>query len=463
MNYIRSMSNVLGIYIGRSFIEISHKKSKRMAYSLNSIDSQFRSLLTPHQAELNEVAKIEIRTKLPWLVTERKIGSSPAFITTNGLESWLDMNLPMSPEHWSVELKKTASALQKEMIFGLSERTDASGQVVKVPPAEELEFLAEKLKMSEVTHVAIGFLHSYKNPENEKAAAIFFRSKGFTVYASHEYSSDNEERPRFWSAILNAYVDPFLKEKFELILKTLTELGVNAEKIHFAQTPLLQFLEGQRQWLNEKNYVSLGDKIKVPSAKPTIYCGLEDFEVLTPVPTNYRTLSSLGWVSAQSFTPATLQPSPFQRLETNFWGALDWSTNKADSEPGPICLGRGVHPTLMDAMASVYDLTQVDGLSERMNEKTNKKITDSFKAYAKSTHSDLTPSEELLKSAGIAWYSQISNWNEGKKVTLVGPLSKMAYQIFKQLKIESNFILADQKSDEEFYLADILTQDAGRD
>jgi hypothetical protein len=451
------MSNALGIYIGRSFIELSHKKSKRMAYSLNSIDSQFRSLLTPIQDELKPVDRIEIRTKLPWLVTERKIGSAPAFITTNGLESWLDMNLPLTPEHWSVELKKTVSALQKELIFGLSERTDAAGDILKSPPLEELEFLAEKLKLSEVTHVAVGFLHSSKNPENEQIAAKFFREKGFIVYASHEYSIDTEERPRFWSAILNAYVDPFLKEKFDLILKTLTELEVRPEIIHFAEVPLLKFLEGQRQWLNLKNQISLDD------SKFTVYCGLEDFEVLSPAPLAARTMSSLGWVSAQSFTPQTLQPSPFQRLETNFWGALDWSSGRSDSEPGPICLGRGVHPTLMDAMASVYDLTQVDGLAERMNEKTNKKITDSFKAYAKSTQSDQTPSEELLKSAGIAWYTQISNWSENKKVLLVGPLSQMAYSIFKQLKIESSFQLSSKNSKDDFYLSEVLQKEIGRE
>ena len=450
------MSEGLGIYISRSFIELSYKKSShayngRMAYSLNSMESQLKTLIALSEAPLHQTEHIEVRTKLPWLVLERRIGSSPAFLTTSGFESWLDMNLPLGPEHWSTELKKTSSALQKESVFGLNERTSASGEIEQALQLSELEFMAEKLKMSEVSHVAIGFLHSQKNPKHEKMATSFFREKGFQVYASHEVSNDPEERPRFWTAILNAYVAPFLKEKMELVQKTLVELGAKETSTFYNGTSLKDALSGTPVWLSPTQ--------QFKTVEPSLYCGLEDFELLADaraaLPTDHprRVMSPLGWMSGAGFSSETLRPSPTQKLENNFWGALDWSL-RGENESGPIALGRGVQPTVLDALAAQFDISKINGLEDRLNEKVMKRIQDAFKAYSKSVASDTTPVHQILKSVAVAWVTQISQagfLEKKKKLKLIGPLAPATFEILKSLKASSYFELGDS----QFFLSQL--------
>lgn len=430
------MSKEIGLYISRSFIEITidskQNKSKRVTYSLNSIDSQLKALLNSMQVNGADCQAVYFQTKLPWVIVEKKIGSSPAFLTTAGIESWLDMNLPQTPAHWTVDLKKCNSLLQKELIFGVSERTGPDGAISQAVTDAELEFLSEKLKMSEVTHIAIGFLHSQINPENEKKAAQFLRAKGFHVYASHEVSSDREERPRFWAALFNAYVDLFLKEKFDLIAKAFSEIGVEPNKIHFCGQMLPQFYDGPRNWFSEKNSIQLNRSNKLKQNKATLFCGLEDFELLGAEPRPLRTTTSLGIVGLKSFFCKTLWPSPFQRLENNFFGALDWSSQLQENESGPMCLGRGAQPTLIDAISSNYNLSDVDGISDRLNDKVTRRISDSFNAYAKSTGSDGPPENEILKSAAIDWACQLKESFASGPIELIGPLAPFVFDMFKK-------------------------------
>ncbi len=437
------MSNSAGLFIGRSFLELSVRKgtelvSRRIAYSLNSLDSQLKVLIA-QVGGLESMDRIDIRSRLAWQAIEKRMGSNPAFITTSGLEHWLELNIPLSPETWSVNLKRFPSPLSKDLIFGVTERTSPKGTVEVEPTETELEFLVSKLKMNEVTNVAVGLIHSSMNSANEKKVAEHFRANGFHVHASYEISNDRNERPRFWGAALTSYIDPFLKEKMELVLKVITDSQVQPEIVHFGDMTLLDFMSGSRVWLADNLQT-------VPVSKPFLYCGIDNLEVVGLETKNDRTQTVVGSVGVPSTIANKLTPSLLSRLEVNFFNMLDWTDARVDIEPGPICLGRALVPTLIDAIAGEHDLSEVDGLKDKVNEKTLRKVSDAFKTYSRAE----SATHDLIKGAALLWAQQLAKFSS-EPLPLKGPLAEVIQKLLKNYDAAGPATL-------EYYISEALVE-----
>lgn len=417
------MSNSAGLFIGRSFLELSLRKgtelvSRRIAYSLNSLDTQLKVLIG-QVGGLESLDRIDIRSRLAWNAIEKRMGSHPAFITTSGLEHWLELNIPLLPETWSVNLKRFPSPLSKDLVFGVTERTNAKGVVETEPTDTELEFLVSKLKMNEVTNVAVGLVHSSTNSANEKKVAEYFRANGFHVHASYEISNDREERPRFWGAALASYIDPFLKEKMELVLKVITDSQVQPEIVHFGDSTLLDFLTGPRAWLADNLQT-------VPVKEPFLYCGIDNLEVVGIKSNTSRTQTVVGSVGVPSTIRNKLTPSLLSRLEVNFFNMLDWTDARIDIEPGPICMGRALAPTLIDAIAGEHDLSEIDGLKDKVTEKTLRKVADAFKTYSRAE----SATHDLIAGAAMMWAQQLAKISPDP-LPLKGPLAEVIQKLLK--------------------------------
>lgn len=437
------MSNSAGLFIGRSFLELTVRKgtelvSRRIAYSLNSLDSQLKALIG-HVGGLENMDRIDIRSRLAWQAIEKRMGSQPAFITTSGLEHWLELNIPLSPETWSVNLKRFPSPLSKDLVFGVTERTSPKGLVEIEPTETELEFLVSKLKMNEVTNVAVGFVHSAANSANEKKVAEYFRANGFHVHASYEISNDREERPRFWGAALTSYIDPFLKEKMELVLKVITDSQVQPEIVYFGESTLLDFLSGPRSWLADNLQT-------VPVKEPFLYCGIDNLEVIGITSKSARTQTVVGSVGVPSTIANKLTPSLLSRLEVNFFNMLDWTEARVDIEPGPICMGRALVPTLIDAIAGEHDLSGIDGLKDKVNEKTLRKVNDAFKTYSRAE----TATDDLIEGAALLWAQQLAKLSV-EPLSLKGPLAEVVQKLLKHYEFSGPATL-------DYYISEALVE-----
>ena len=95
------------------------------------------------------------------------------------------------------------------MRFEISERTAADGTVLERPDAGELNQLAKILIDVGVEAVAICFLHSYANPENERLAAVALLEAGLPrVSISAEVLPEFREYERTATVAANAYLAP---------------------------------------------------------------------------------------------------------------------------------------------------------------------------------------------------------------------------------------------------------------
>ena len=139
---------------------------------------------------------------------ERK-GARVGLVTTRGFGDVLEIGRQNRPRLYEVEPQKPLPLIPRDLRFELTERTAADGTVLVRPTTAELDQLARSLADAGVEAVAICFLHSYANPENEQAAAAALRGAGLPrVSISAEVLPEFREYERTATVAANAYLSP---------------------------------------------------------------------------------------------------------------------------------------------------------------------------------------------------------------------------------------------------------------
>jgi N-methylhydantoinase A len=137
---------------------------------------------------------------------ERK-GARTAFVTTAGFEDIVHIGRQNRPRLYDLTPAPRRHLTTRELCFGLRERTYHTGEVGLHPSPEDLARLRKKLEKAGPESIAISLLHSYQNPENERAALEALAGLGY-VCASHDISPEFREYERSATTLLNAYVGP---------------------------------------------------------------------------------------------------------------------------------------------------------------------------------------------------------------------------------------------------------------
>jgi N-methylhydantoinase A len=135
-----------------------------------------------------------------------------AFLCTKGFEHILYIGRQNRTGLFSLKVKKPSPIVPLSRCFGIHERTLKDGTITHEPTQQEITGIGEELKKRNVLSVGIVFLHSYKNPQNEKFAAKILRDFGFYVTASHEVMPEYREYERAVVTILNAALKPVIAD-----------------------------------------------------------------------------------------------------------------------------------------------------------------------------------------------------------------------------------------------------------
>ena len=140
---------------------------------------------------------------------ERK-GGRIALITTAGFEDVLFIGRQTRRNLYSLRPEERFFLLPGERALGMRERTLASGRIeTKVTRAEVRRVLTRVLK-SGAEAVALCFLHSYVNPENENVVAEALRRAGIMASISSRLLPEHREYERMTTTAINAYLMPVM-------------------------------------------------------------------------------------------------------------------------------------------------------------------------------------------------------------------------------------------------------------
>ncbi|MEM7043073.1 MAG: hydantoinase/oxoprolinase family protein [Pseudomonadota bacterium] len=170
-------------------------------------------------------------------ILERK-GAVTALITTEGFRDVLDIGYETRFDQYDLMLEKPKPLVPRERRLPVVERVDVHGRVLE--PFDEASLLSHLpvLDALGVESVAIGFLHSYANPEHERRAAeILGRERpDLVISLSSEVCPEIREYERFTTTTANAYVRPLMS----------TYLGELGERLEAADiiAPVLLMTSG---------------------------------------------------------------------------------------------------------------------------------------------------------------------------------------------------------------------------
>ncbi|MGD9802444.1 MAG: hydantoinase/oxoprolinase family protein [Hyphomicrobiaceae bacterium] len=141
---------------------------------------------------------------------ERK-GARVGLLTTAGHRDVLEMREGLKPEdRYNLRLAAPEPLVPRRLRLGIVERVRADGSVLT--PLDEASVVAavDAMAKAGVTSVAICFLHAWRNPAHEAAAARIVRERMPDVYvtASSEVYPQIKEYERVSTTVVNAYVGP---------------------------------------------------------------------------------------------------------------------------------------------------------------------------------------------------------------------------------------------------------------
>ncbi|MBL8292627.1 MAG: hydantoinase/oxoprolinase family protein, partial [Bryobacterales bacterium] len=142
---------------------------------------------------------------------ERK-GARTGFVTTAGFEDLIHIGRQNREQLYNLTPAPRVPLVPRGLCFGVSERTFYDGTVARIPEPGELTQLLQRLQRAGVESLAICFLHSYQNAQNEGLVDHFLQEnlQGVYICRSADVSPEFREYERSSTTVINAYVGPLI-------------------------------------------------------------------------------------------------------------------------------------------------------------------------------------------------------------------------------------------------------------
>lgn len=161
------------------------------------------------------------------MIIERR-GVPTALITTKGFRDVLAIGRQTRPDLYDTTVRKPEPLVERFRRREVNERLGANGEPIRVLDTVELEQVLAELVETGIKAIAVSFIHAYRNPAHEEAAARIISSKfpGIYVSLSSRVLPEFREYERTSTTVLNAYVGPKMADYFDRLNARIGELGI---------------------------------------------------------------------------------------------------------------------------------------------------------------------------------------------------------------------------------------------
>ena len=304
---------------------------------------------------------------------ERK-GQPTALVVTEGFCDVLTIRNEHRYEMYDPQIEFPEPLVARDMTFGVSERTLSDGSILRKPDLKQVKSIAEQLAKKGVCAVAICFLNSFANADNETAVA---RELGellpdVFICTSSDVAPQIREYPRASTATVNAYTMP-------ISLPYLRRLCERLQSDGYANSPLIMLSSGgivgaETAGRNPVRMIESGPAAGALAAchyaemlgidrlmsfdmggTTAKACLIEDRQPLVTglfeVDRRYRFKEGSGLpVIVPSIDMIEIGAGGGSIAHVDTLGLLKVGPQSAGSDPGPACYGRGGrNPTVTDA------------------------------------------------------------------------------------------------------------------
>ncbi|ETF04403.1 5-oxoprolinase [Advenella kashmirensis W13003] len=155
---------------------------------------------------------------------ERK-GERVVFLTTRGFAHALRIAYQNRPRLFDRHI--VLPEMLYERVLETDERMDAAGEVVTPVDEHALKLQLQSAYDAGLRSIAIVFMHAWRNPAHEKAAAQLARQIGFTqISASHEVNPLIKFVSRGDTTVVDAYLSPILRRYVDQVAAQLPDVNL---------------------------------------------------------------------------------------------------------------------------------------------------------------------------------------------------------------------------------------------
>jgi N-methylhydantoinase A len=299
-------------------------------------------------------------------------GARVGLITTSGFEDVIEIGRQARPRLYDFFFDRVAPLVPRELRFGVKERIDAEGRILERPSDTELARLREAVRRAEPDAIAISLLFSFANPENEEAVAAGVAELNKPLSLSHVILPEFREFERTSTIVVNAYLQPLMQRYMERLAERAKNHGgelrngsgaARTETRIFvmqssggltalesaAREPVRTVLSGPAGGLvgaaamaarsGFRKILSFdmgGTSTDVAAVHGEIRTGGQSEVAGLPVGVPILEIHTVGAGGGS-----------VARFDAG--GALRVGPESAGADPGPICYGRGIEPTVTDA------------------------------------------------------------------------------------------------------------------
>ena len=306
-------------------------------------------------------------------VIERK-GARTALLTTRGFRDVLELRRHVRVTTYELWADPPAPLVPRHLRIPIDERTYSDGAVLRPVSREEIEAAVALMRAEGVGSVAIAFLHSYVNPQNERDAARLLRELApeIAVTASADVLPQIKEYERTGTAVVNAYVKPLVQRylgnlddglaragyaaPLQVMLSNgglgSTETAADVPLRLIESGPVAGAIVGRRiaEALELPEALSFdmgGTTAKACLIRERALPITDELEVAR---TRRFTRSSGFPVAVPAVNMIEIGAGGGSIAGINAMGLVQVGPESAGADPGPICYGRGgVRPTVTDA------------------------------------------------------------------------------------------------------------------
>jgi len=150
-------------------------------------------------------------------------GANTALITTKGFRDALEMRRGIREEQYNNRYQNIPPLVTRKNRLTIDERIDAQGKLIQAVSVDELNTLVHILKERNIESVAICFMNSYLNPENEKFVTEYLRKNlpHCFITGSYEVLPSVRFYERVSTTVINAYIGIVVPEYLNALTKKL--------------------------------------------------------------------------------------------------------------------------------------------------------------------------------------------------------------------------------------------------
>lgn len=226
--------NRIGIDIGGTFTDLvlynEDLKTTHITKTTTTTENLFKGAkigMNKLGVNLKSLSDISHGTTIGTNAIIQKKGAKVAMITTKGMRDILEADAGVRGVLYNIRGRRTDPLVKRSWRYEVKERVLSNGVITQPLDLEELKEVLYQIAKTDAEAVAVCFLNSYVNGENENKTEKLIQEilPNCFVSISSKISKYGREFERFSTTVLNGYLGPLVSPYIKSILNSLKEEG----------------------------------------------------------------------------------------------------------------------------------------------------------------------------------------------------------------------------------------------